>query len=117
MNPLLGLRSAFYRAPDIVAARDWYAAVLGVAPYFDQPFYVGFNVGGYELGLVPDVPAHSGAAWGVADIATAHAHFLAHGAEEIEAPHEVGGDIWTSLLRDPFGNQLCLLQNPHFSVA
>ncbi len=115
MQPFLGLRSAFYGAPDLSATRDWYAAVLGISPYFDQPFYVGFEVGGYELGLVPDEPPNSGGvAWGVAEIQSAHRHFLAHGAVETEAPHEVGGGIWTSRVRDPFGNVLCLLQNPHF---
>lgn len=115
MRPFLGLRTAFYAAPDITATRDWYTRMLGVEPYFDQPFYVGYTVGGYELGLVPDEgPNSGGVAWGVADIQTAHAHLLACGAVETEAPHEVGGDIWTSRVRDPFGNVLCLLQNPHF---
>ena len=115
MKPFLGLRTAFYAAPDIAATRDWYARALGIAPYFDQPFYVGFEVGGYELGLIPDeAPNTGGVAWGVADIHAAHAHFVELGAVETEAPHEVGGDIWTSRVRDPFGNVLCLLQNPHF---
>ena len=38
----------------MAAAKRWYTKVLGLTPYFDQPFYVGFNVGGYELGLLPD---------------------------------------------------------------
>ena len=50
----LGLRTAIYHAPELEKAKAWYAEVLGSAPYFDQPFYVGFNVGGYELGLQPD---------------------------------------------------------------
>ncbi|PYI64046.1 MAG: hypothetical protein DMF07_07900 [Verrucomicrobia bacterium] len=49
-----GLRTAIYRAPDLDKAKAWYSRVLGIAPYFDQPFYVGFSVGGYELGLDPD---------------------------------------------------------------
>ena len=51
---LLGLRTAIYRADDIVRAKAWYTQVVGKAPYFDQPFYVGFNVGGFELGLDPN---------------------------------------------------------------
>ena len=51
---LLGLRTAIYHAPDITAGKLWYMKVLGFPPYFDQPFYVGFNVGGFELGLTPD---------------------------------------------------------------
>ncbi len=49
-----GLRTAIYPAPDLSAAKNWYSKVLGLEPYFDQPFYVGFTVGGSELGLVPD---------------------------------------------------------------
>ncbi len=49
----LGLRTAVYDAPDIAKAKAWYSKVLGEQPYFDQPFYVGFNVGGYELGILP----------------------------------------------------------------
>ncbi len=34
----LGLRTAIYHVSDIDAAKDWYRSVLGIAPYFDQPF-------------------------------------------------------------------------------
>jgi hypothetical protein len=47
----LGLRTASYRVTDINKGKEWYSAVLGFGPYFDEPFYVGFNVAGYELGL------------------------------------------------------------------
>lgn len=88
MKPLLGLSTAFYAAPDIHATRDWYTRALGIEPYFDQPFYVGYNVGGYELGLVPDEALNtSGVAWGVEDIRVAHDHFLQFGAVETAAPH------------------------------
>ena len=50
----LGLRTVIYHAPDLAKAKAWYAAAFNVAPYFDEPFYVGFNVGGYELGLNPE---------------------------------------------------------------
>src|SRR5690606_26253023 len=49
----LGLRTAKYAAADLAAAREWYIKVTGVQPYFDEPFYVGFNIGGFELGIVP----------------------------------------------------------------
>ena len=58
---LLGLRTAIYPVSDITRARDWYAQVVGCQPYFDQPFYVGFAVGGFELGLLPDgTPGETG---------------------------------------------------------
>jgi catechol 2,3-dioxygenase-like lactoylglutathione lyase family enzyme len=46
MAMILGLRTALYPAPDLAAGKAWYAKALGVAPYFDEPFYVGFAVGG-----------------------------------------------------------------------
>ena len=66
----LGLRTASYTAPQLAKAKQWYTQVLGFAPYFDEPFYVGFSVRGYELGLVPDAPGGEGVTvyWGVEDI-------------------------------------------------
>ena len=58
--PLLGLRTVIYPAPDLDATKAWWTSFLGVEPYFDQPFYVGFAVGGYELGLLPDADPDEG---------------------------------------------------------
>jgi hypothetical protein len=49
-----GLRTCLYPAPDLAKAKAWYQLVFQRKPYFDEPFYVGFDVGGFELGLVPD---------------------------------------------------------------
>ena len=49
-----GLRTVIYAAPDLEKAKAWYFSILGIPPYFDQPFYVGFNIAGYELGLDPN---------------------------------------------------------------
>lgn len=119
----LGLRTVIYHVPDLARARSWYAAAFGVQPYFDEPFYVGFQVGGFELGLDPDCsrvrPGEGGAAayWGVRDLASAHAAFVAAGATELEAPREVGGGIRVAMVADPFGNAIGLIENPHFSAA
>jgi catechol 2,3-dioxygenase-like lactoylglutathione lyase family enzyme len=79
---LLGLRTVIYPAPDLDGAKRWYASVLGVQPYFDEPFYVGFDVGGYELGLDPD-PAAAGSGprtyWGVEDADAALSALLDRG--------------------------------------
>ena len=56
---MLGLRTVIYPVTDLARGKAWYADVLGVAPYFDQPYYVGFAVGGFELGLDPG--RHAGA--------------------------------------------------------
>ena len=65
---ILGLRTAIYPIPDLAKGKAWYSQVLGIDPYFDQSFYVGFSVGGFELGLIPDgQPGVNGvqAYWGV----------------------------------------------------
>ena len=114
---ILGLRTAIYPVADIGAAKRWYAEMLGQAPYFDQPFYVGFSVGGFELGLVPDGEAGTSgprALWGVADIAAAVARLHALGASEIEPVTDVGEGIKVAAVRDPFGNRFGLIENPLF---
>jgi predicted enzyme related to lactoylglutathione lyase len=118
----LGLRTVIYQVSDLAHARAWYTRAFGVAPYFDEPFYVGFQVGGFELGLDPDCsrvrPGVGGGAayWGVADLDLAHGAFVTSGATEIEAPHDVGGGIRVAVVADPFGNAIGLIQNPHFTT-
>jgi predicted enzyme related to lactoylglutathione lyase len=116
----LGLRTAVYDAPDIAKAKAWYSKVLGVQPYFDQPFYVGFNVGGYELGILPAKDAaakraRAGAAyWGVEDAPAAYKRLVEMGATPLEEIQDVGGGILIGAVRDPFGNVLGIIQNPSF---
>lgn len=115
-----GLRTAGYSAPDLDRAKAWYTSVLGYGPYFDEPFYVGFNVGGYELGLIPDAPANGpGGAnvyWGVSNAAAAHARLLELGATPFDEVKDVGGGIKVGAVLDPFGNVLGVIENPHFKL-
>src|SRR5436189_988103 len=104
-----GLRTVIYHAPDLGKVKAWYAEVLGIEPYFDQPFYVGFNVAGYELGLDPDATTPGGnsgavAYWGVADAEAAFRRLLDLGATERSAVQEVGEGIRVATVFDPFGN-------------
>ena len=118
-----GLRTAIYRAPDLDKAKAWYARVLGIAPYFDQPFYVGFSVGGYELGLDPDASAPlagSGGVivyWGVSDATAAWERLLSLGATGRTAVQDVGEGIRVATVLDPFGNVLGIIENPHFKIS
>ena len=115
-----GLRTVVYQVEDLDAAKDWYARALGFGPYFDEPFYVGYTVGGFELGLVPpEEGAPSGAGgtiayWGVEDIDSAMAKLLDLGAVLHGAVQDVGGDIRVGSVIDPFGNLLGIIENPHF---
>jgi predicted enzyme related to lactoylglutathione lyase len=116
----LGLRTAIYHVSDIAKARDWYSSVLGFAPYFDEPFYVGFNVGGYELGLQPresEITTKSEAVvayWGVDNAASALKRLLEEGATLHEDVQDVGSDIKVATVKDPFGNAFGVIENPHF---
>lgn len=117
---LTGLRTAIYPTPDIAAGKAWYAEVFGVAPYFDEPFYVGFEIGGFELGLIPDrTPGADGTEvyWGVANADDELARLLALGAEPLDAVKDVGGGIRVASVLDPFGNRLSIIENPHFDPA
>jgi predicted enzyme related to lactoylglutathione lyase len=120
---VLGLRTVIFRVPDLALAKAWYAKAFGVTPYFDEPFYVGFSIGGYELGLDPDPrggkagKGGSVAYWGVPDIDQAVAHFTGVGGSVASPVQEVGGDIRVATIADPFGNIVGLIQNPHFAAA
>ena len=114
-----GLRTVLYPAPDLARAKAWYTEVFGVAPYFDEPFSVGFSIGGFELGLVPDAPPARPASgvvamWGVNDVGAEVARFHAHGATVHEEPKDVGGGITVASVLDPFGNIIGLISNPQF---
>src|SRR5215813_5721558 len=121
-NPnFLGLRTAIYHAPDLAKGKAWYSKILGIEPYFDQPFYVGFNVGGYELGLDPDRSAFIGAGgvvvyWGVADANAALKRLLSLGAAQRTNVQDVDEGIRVATVLDPFGNVFGLIENPHFNL-
>lgn len=122
-NNILGLRTTIYKVADIQAAKKWYAKVFETQPYFDEPYYVGFNIGGYELGLqlegkaVDDKPDSVVAYWGVADVQKPVKDFLASGATAHEKPQDVGEGIIVASVKDPWKNVIGLIYNPHFKIA
>ena len=76
-----GSCTVIYHVEDVAKARAWWSALLGQELYFDEPFYVGFNVGGYELGLHPtggDAGTKVGPVtyWGITDIDGAHRRLI-----------------------------------------
>ena len=115
-----GLRTVIYPVADLTRAKAWYSALLGQEPYFDEPFYVGYTVGGFELGLDPNgspAPAEGGgpvAYWGVPAIDAAYRRLREVGAGERVPIQDVGGGISTAVVADPFGNALGIIENPHF---
>lgn len=112
----LGLRSLIHPAPDLDAAKDFFTAMLGHEPYFDEPFYVGYSVGGFELGLSPDADPAVGpvAYWGVADIDAALAHVVSCGASARGDINDVGNGIRMVEVASPADGVFGLIENPNF---
>ena len=126
-----GMANVSYWADDVVAARDWYAQVLGIDAYFarpeppEQPSYVEFRVGpdGDELGIVdrrfgPPVADRPGGVvlyWHVDDVAATLARLVELGATELEAVTDRGEGFTTASVIDPFGNIFGIMRNPHWA--
>lgn len=115
---LLGLRTTIYPAPDLDTAKAWFTRMLGVEPYFDQPFYVGYNVAGYELGLDPDADPALGAQsyWGVPDAAAAIKELTDLGATIVSDVNDTGEGIRVAKVKDPLGNLIGIIENPVFEL-
>jgi lactoylglutathione lyase len=118
----LGLRTTIYKVSDISKAKAWYSKIFGVDPYFDEPYYVGFNIAGYELGLQPEdnaSPNKEGGVvsyWGVENVEEIYKVFIANGASEYEKPTEVGEGIIVATVKDPWNNLVGIIFNPHFTL-
>ena len=109
------LRTVIYKVADLDAAKAWYIRITGQQPYFDQPFYVGFDIHGAELGLDPDTSNmqagnQSVSYWAVEEVTTAIEKLLAEGALLVQPKTNVGGDIFVAIVSDPFGNNIGLIE-------
>jgi predicted enzyme related to lactoylglutathione lyase len=115
----LGLRSLIHPTTDIEASKAFFTAMLGTDPYFDQPGYAGYNVGGFELGIWPggDPTAGPVAYWGVDNIDVALAHLVALGASALGDIDDVGESIRMIQVVAPTGDTFGLIENPGFVAA
>jgi predicted enzyme related to lactoylglutathione lyase len=127
---LRGLNTVSFFADDVTAARDWYAELLGIEPYFVRPaegtpVYVEFRIGDYqhELGIIDRrFAAHAGSEpaagvvvyWHVDDVRATFERLLAMGATAHEQPVERGPGFVTASVVDPFGNILGVMYNQHY---
>lgn len=109
------IRTVLHPVSDLAKAKAVYAALLGIPPQTDSPYYVGFDVEGQHIGLVPDGGPQGMtspvAYWHVPDIEAKLAEVAAAGATVKEAAHDVGGGRLVATVTDPDGNVLGLLQD------
>jgi predicted enzyme related to lactoylglutathione lyase len=118
----MGLRTVVFKVGDLDTAKKWYAQAFETKPYFDESFYVGFNIVGYELGLLPDeTPGENKLSnvityWGVKDIESEYARLIELGAVEDQVPTNVGGELMVASVIDPWGNAIGLIYNPAFKL-
>ena len=116
---MLGLRTTVYKVDNLQQAKAWYAKAFKVKPYFDEPFYVGFDIQGYELGLLPDACVKGDSVlsyWGVEDIHAEFSRLIELGAKEHEKPNNVGGELMVCSVKDPWDNIIGLIYNPYFKL-
>ncbi|MQA92117.1 MAG: glyoxalase [Gemmatimonas sp.] len=96
-------------------AKSVYRELLGVDPYTDEPYYVGFRVGEQEIGLDPNGHAQGMtspvAYWQVDDINRSFEQLVEAGADAQQAIKDVGGGRRIAILRDPDGNAIGLVQD------
>lgn len=110
-----GIKTVLHPVSDLAKAKPVYAALLGIQPQSDAPFYVGFDVEGQHIGLVPgggpQAMTSPVAYWHVSDIEAKLAEVTAAGATVKEPPHDVGGGRLVATFTDPDGNVLGLIQD------
>jgi predicted enzyme related to lactoylglutathione lyase len=105
-----------YPVSDLAAAKKLYSRLLGVEPYADAPYYVGFRVGDQEIGLDPH--GHKSGATGpiayqqVDDIQSSLQQLVDAGAQVHQAVHDVGGGLLVATVKDADNNIIGLRQAP-----
>ena len=118
---MLGLRTTIYKVNDLSKAKNWYTKAFDTDPYFDEPFYVGFNIRDYELGLLPEEHQSSKgdnvmSYWGVEDIHKSYRKLIELGATKHEEPTNVGGELMVASVFDPWQNVIGIIYNPYFKL-
>jgi predicted enzyme related to lactoylglutathione lyase len=111
-----GIKIVLHPVSDLAKAKEVYAALLGVPPMADSPYYVGFEAAGQQIGLVPgggpQAMTSPVAFWHVTDIEAKLAEVTAAGATVKESAHDVGAGRLVATVTDPDGNVLGLFQDP-----
>ncbi len=118
----LGLRTTIYKTNELSKAKLWYSRAFETSPYFDEDFYVGFNIGGFELGLLPETDSNASKTDNVLSyflflsFLSTFSHLIEVGAAVHEQPTNVGGELWVASVKDPWGNVIGIIYNPEFKA-
>jgi predicted enzyme related to lactoylglutathione lyase len=108
-----GAKTIIYPVSDIAKSKALFTALLGVEPYIDQPYYVGYMVEGQNIGLDPNGHRHGVTAYyDVADIQKTLQALLDNGATSLQDVKDVGGGKRTAIVKDAEGNIIGIAQNP-----
>lgn len=113
---MAGMETVIFPVQDVDKAKPVYTALLGVEPYIEQPYYVGYRTGSQEIGLDPN--GHAKGMTGpigyveVADITASLAALVEAGASIKDDATDVGGGKLIATVTDPDGNILGLAQSP-----
>jgi predicted enzyme related to lactoylglutathione lyase len=108
------LKTIIYPGKDLAKAKKRYSTLLGAKPIMDEPYYVGFNVEGQDIGLDPN--GHSQGMtgpvgyWNVDDIAQTLNALLDAGVEVLQEVKDVGGGKLVASVKDADGNGIGLIQ-------
>jgi predicted enzyme related to lactoylglutathione lyase len=111
-----GIKHFNYPVKDLAAAKKLYGPLIGVEPYVDEAYYVGYRIGDEEIGLDPN--GHSLGLTGpvgfyrVSDIKKSLQTLLDAGAESQQVPKDVGGGMLVAYVKDADGNSIGLIQSP-----
>jgi predicted enzyme related to lactoylglutathione lyase len=109
----VGIQTIIYPVKDIAQAKAMFKVLLGVEPYADQPYYVGFKVGNQDIGLDPNGHKHGMTAYyQVDDIQNSLQSLLNAGAQTVDDVHDVGAGKLIAAVKDMNGNIIGLMQNP-----
>ena len=111
-----GISLIVYPVKDLAQAKTFYRTLLGVDPYMDGAYYVGFRVGDQEIGLDPH--GHNKGMtgpigyWSVRDIKQSLQLLLDAGAQVQQEIQDVGGGLLIAWVKDAEGNITGLRQSP-----
>jgi len=112
----LSLTKVVHPVHDLDAAKAVYAALLGIEPTMDEPYYVGFDIGDQHLGLDPNGHRKGMTGpvgyWNVDDIEKSVTSLTEAGATLTAEAQDVGGGTLVATLVDADGNPIGLIQLP-----